>query len=233
MRTRIMTHAVAMTAVTVAMHVAPASAADEFLALVTAEAPPLSVVDGDKISGTTTDRLADALTEAGIRYSISPYPWVRALAMARGEPGTCAYPTARSPDRETQYKWIGPTDVSIWTLFGRADEEPPQSLDQVKSRIIGVALGDVSTQYLKDNGFKIDESRDDALNLRKLQTGRVDYWISTLATGLFHIRQAKSEDVIPVLSFRETPIYLACNLSVSDETVEKLSTILVRTTAER
>lgn len=214
---------------------APAAHAADSLTLVTSEAPPLSVISADnsRVSGTTTDLLAKTMAEAGIGYTILPYPWLRALDMARTQKNTCVYPTARSPEREALYKWVGPTGTSVWTLFGRRGEKAPLSLDQVGDRGIGGTQGDAGTQYLKDRGFKIDESQYDSFNLRKLRSKHVDYWLTTLATGRFRIDQAGAEDIVPMLSVKEVPLYLACNPSVPDKVVAKLTALLKHHAGQR
>jgi polar amino acid transport system substrate-binding protein len=209
-----------------------ASAADS-LTLVTAHSPPFSVVspDGQSIAGTTTDLLTAALTDAGLQYAIIALPWARALSNARNEADTCAYPAARTAEREHSFKWIGPAETNQWALFGRRGEPPPLSLDHVKGRSIGGSLGDAATHYLVELGYKVDESRDDELNMRKLQTHRIDYWVNNLATGLALTGQRGIDEIVPVLTFKDMPIYLACNLSVPDRVVEALTRGLQRRTA--
>jgi len=203
------------------------------LTLVTAHSPPFSVVspDGQSITGTTTNLLTAALIDAAIQYTIIALPWARALSKARNEADTCAYPAARTAEREHSFKWIGPVETNQWALFGRRGEPPLLSLDQVKDRIIGGSLGDGATQYLIELGLKVDESRDDELNMRKLQTHRIDYWVNNLATGLSLTGQRGMDDIVPVLTFKEMPVYLACNLSVPDRVVDEVSRGLQRRAA--
>ncbi len=225
MRGRTSAHAARLVATAITLHAGAEASAEDSVTLVTAHSPPFSVVsaDGRAITGTTTDLLTAALTGAGVRYTILVLPWARALSKARNEADTCAYPAAKTADREHSFKWIGPAEINQWSLFGRRGEPKPLSLEQVKDRIIGGSLGDAATQYLVDLGFKVDESRDDELNIRKLQTHRIDYWVNNLATGLSLSSQAGAADIVPVLNFKEMPVYLACNLSVPDRVIDEVT----------
>lgn len=225
MRGRTSAHAARLVATAITLHAAVEASAEDSVTLVTAHSPPFSVVsaDGRTITGTTTDLLTAALTNAGVRYSIVVLPWARALSKARNEADTCAYPAAKTADRERLFKWIGPAEINQWALFGRRGEPKPLSLEQVKDRTIGGSLGDAATQYLVDLGFKVDESRDDELNIRKLETHRIDYWVNNLPTGLSLSSQAGADDIVPVLNFKEMPVYLACNLSVPDRVIDEVT----------
>jgi len=233
MRGQILAHTAQLVATAIALQAGVGASAADRLTLATADSPPFSVVspDGQTMTGTTTDLLTAALTDAGIPYTIIALPWARALSKARNEADTCAYPAARTPEREHSFKWIGPAETNQWALFGRRGESPPSSLDQVKERTIGGSLGDAATQYLVDLGLKVDESRDDELNMRKLETHRIDYWVNNLATGLSLTGQRGMNDIVPVLTFKEMPVYLACNLSVPDRVVDEVTRRLQRRSA--
>lgn len=204
-----------------------AGRAAEFLSLVTEDAPPLSMVGpGDRVGGNSTDRITSALDKAGIGYSIALYPWARAESMALSNPDTCVYSTARTPEREAHFKWIGPIGLSFWTLFGRVAGPRPKSLDEVGKGLIGGYVGDSATKYLEERGLRVTKAREGCLNLKKLRAGRIDYWVDGLQSGLYRIRRSAITDVAPVLQFKSAPLYLACNSGVSDHIVAQLNRLL-------
>lgn len=204
-------------------------AADSLL-LLTEDAPPLSELGADgKVGGVATDLITRALEERGIRHTILSLPWARAYHSALKQQGTCVYATARTSERSDMFKWIGPIGISEWVLFGRAADRAPASLEEVRGRRIGGYPGDSATRFLKNGGFDVDETAEDKLNLRKLQAGRIDYWVDSLEVGLHRIRAAQADkEIRPVLSFMEVPLFLACNPSVSDELVGALNETLTR-----
>ncbi|MBC9045182.1 ABC transporter substrate-binding protein, partial [Pseudomonas aeruginosa] len=49
------------------------------------------------------------------------FPWDRVYQQALSEPGYGVFSTARTPEREDKFKWVGPLAVNDWVLMARGD----------------------------------------------------------------------------------------------------------------
>jgi hypothetical protein len=54
----------------------------------------------------------------------------------------CIFSTARTPERDALFKWVGPTDEAEWVLLGRADHSfQLRSLEDARPLRIGTYNG--------------------------------------------------------------------------------------------
>src|SRR4051812_8515778 len=91
------------------------------LRLLTEASPPLSMMEGNTVIGSATEKIREIMVRTGTDYSIEQLPWRRALTFSRQHPDVCLFSTTRTPDREHLFKWVGPTDEVAWVLLGRSD----------------------------------------------------------------------------------------------------------------
>ena len=207
----------------------PSVALGAALVIVTEDAPPLNMVGPDgRITGIATDLFRKALDEAKISYSITAYPWARAYSMAENTPYTCVYSTSWTEQRAPLFKWIGPFVTDGWALFGRPESPKLSSLEDAREAVIGGYFGGASTVYLKQLGFKVDETRDNFLNLKKLGTHRIDYWVDGILAANYVARRAGVHELVQVVRFKDVRLGIACNMTVPDETIGKLNDIVGR-----
>lgn len=198
------------------------------LILTTEDAPPFNYsTDGGKtILGSATETVHELFKRAKIDYKITMYPWVRAIEMARADKDTCVYSTTRTEEREKSFAWVGPVAPNEWVLFAKADSTIKLgSLDEAKKFRVGGYRGDAVTLYLQGQKFTIDEAVNDEQNVQKLDAGRVDLWATGSQAGPFVSNKMKVK-IKPIISFKRTELYLACNPSVAPETVAKLNETL-------
>jgi len=206
-----------------------ASARCETLTITTEELPPFNMAKDGKIVGMSTEILTEALARAHVDYKISLYPWLRAYEMALKDAGTCVYSTTYTDERAPLFKWVGPLAKDRWSVFALADSPVAvTSLDDLKGYRIGAGKGDALEKYLKQNGFQVEAVVHPAgaandLNLKKLESGRIDFWAAGHMTGNFAAAQLGLTNLREVFSFRETALYMACNRSVPDQLIEALN----------
>jgi polar amino acid transport system substrate-binding protein len=174
--------------------------------------------------------LRKAFEKSGIQYNISLFPWTRAYDMATNTANTCVYSTTRTDEREPLFKWVGPLVRNDWVLFGRADSPKLTSLNDAKPYTVGGYQGDALSIYLKSQGIKVDEANADHLNPQKLMAKRIDFWATGAALGPYLAAREGVTGLVPVLSFRETQMYLACNKAVPDDVIAKLNTAVKQLT---
>jgi polar amino acid transport system substrate-binding protein len=186
-------------------------------------------VHAGKVAGPATDIVEMALKRAGLTdYRISLYPWARAYDMALQEPSTLIYLIARTPSRETQFKWAGEfmrIEYHLYKLRDRNDVVV-HSLDDAKRYAVAVMRDDVRQQYLQSRGFdKLVVSARNSDSLRML----LDRKVALLPLPENDVtRFCKEAQVDPaalqkVLTLDEmtTGIYMAYSHGTPDEVVNR------------
>ena len=201
------------------------------LTILTEHAPPTSMLDNGNTSGegqvvgSGTEKVREIMARTGVAYSIELQPWKRAYTAAQTRPDTCVFSTTRLPERETLFKWIGPTDSAEWVLLGRAGRDYAlTTLDDARTLRIGTYNGDARDTFLRERGFNVDPAPNDMINPQKLLLGRIDLWAASLRRGSVVLEQnGWTGKIVPVLSMKKVDVYLACNLSVSDALVARMN----------
>jgi polar amino acid transport system substrate-binding protein len=182
-----------------------------------------------KVAGPATEIVERALKGAGLTdYRVALYPWARAYDMALQEPDTLIYLIARTPARETQFKWAGEfmrIEYHLYKLRDRSDVVV-HNLDDARRYAVAVMRDDVRQQYLQSHGFdKLVVSARNSDSLRML----LDRKVHLLPLPENDVtRFCKEAQVDPaalqkVLTLDEmtTGIYMAYSRGTSDEVVNR------------
>ncbi len=186
------------------------------------------MLEGGRVTGFAAEKIRVLLQRAGIGFEIELLPWKRAYVIAQTQPDACVFSTTRVPERENQFKWVGPTHQNDWTLFGRADRQYGlKTLEDARKLRIGAYNGDIRGEALLAEGFMIDSVQDRASNPRKLMVNRIDLWATSLRVGGALVAQhGWDKAIVPVLTFKRTDLYLACNKAVPDALIVKMNAVL-------
>ncbi len=195
------------------------------LHLLTEASPPTSMLEGNKLIGSGTEKIREIMARTGIAYSMELLPWRRALAFSQQRPDVCLFSTTRTPEREHQFKWVGPTDEAEWVLLGRAGRNYQlRTLEDARPLRIGTYNGDARDEYLRARGFQVDSAPNDLINPRKLLLNRIDLWAASLRRGSEVLEQhGWAQQIVPLLTFNRVKLYLACNPGVPDALVERMN----------
>lgn len=195
------------------------------LRLMTEEGPPFNMTEpGTKrVVGMSTELLEAALKSAAVPYTIISASWKRAYETALLEPDACVYSTTLTDERRPLFSWIGPLFVNEWVLIAKAGAPAPKSIDELRGKIFGGYYGDATTDFLVARGMTVDQSAtNDASNIRKLDAGRIDYWVVGRPRYLHLKKTIGVEGLAEMLTINSTELYLACNRAVPDDVVERL-----------
>ena len=198
------------------------------LVFTTEESPPYNMLVDGKVAGIATEKVVQMMNRAKLSYRIEMLPWARAYLRAMNTPQTCVFSTTRTSEREAKFKWIGPLAFNSWVLYGLADRNLHlNSLEDARSMRIGTYNSDVRDAYLRSKGFKVDTANNDSLNPRKLLLHRIDLW----ATGPYEARaqlvaNGWSDQIVPILTFNRVELYVACNLNMANDVIDRLNIIL-------
>jgi polar amino acid transport system substrate-binding protein len=208
----------------------PLTVSAQTLQLTTEDYPPFNIVDAKngKISGISTEKVAELMLRAKEKYTLNAFPWARAFQMARNETNTCVFSTTRSPEREAMFKWVGPLVKNNWYIFGRADDRRhPRSLEEMRPYVLGTYRNDAIGEFLTLKGFKTDMTTADADNPRKLLLGRFDFWATGELLGAAILKnQGLESKIVPLFHFNQTEMYLACHPSVAPERIDLWNQLL-------
>lgn len=134
-------------------------------------------LENGKVAGTASAVVEATLQRAGLTdYRMSLYPWARAYDMALQEPNVLIYLIARTPERESLFKWAGEItriDYHFYKLRQRKDITV-RNLQDAKNYSVGVLRDDFRHQYLQAQGFrKMVVSAQNIDNFRKLLNQQV------------------------------------------------------------
>jgi polar amino acid transport system substrate-binding protein len=195
---------------------------------IAAEPAPTARLHAGRVVGLGPDQMREIMGRAGIAYTIELLPWKRAYAAASERSNACVLYTTRTPERESQFKWVGPLDEAQWVLMARADSPIRLStLEDARPYTIGTYSGDARDQYLRERGFKVEPAPAELLNPPKLIHHRIDLWAASVRRGSKLLAQhGWSKQIVPLLTFRRIPVYLACNPALPDAMVARMNTAL-------
>ena len=211
------------------------------IVLLTENFPPYNMAKNGKnfaqnenIEGIAVDILRETFKRADISYSMTlRFPWERIYHLALENPGYGVFVTARVPDREKLFKWVGPLGPDDWVLLARGDSPITlTSLEQARQYRVGAYKDDVIALSLEKQGLAPVIVLRDQDNARKLQAGQIDLWATGDPAGQFLARQVGISGFKTVLRFHQAELYLALNKEVPDEVVNKLQKALDQLRAE-
>lgn len=188
----------------------------------------------ENIDGIAVDIVREMFKRAGVQYSLTlRFPWDRIYKLALEKPGYGVFVTARLPEREQLFKWVGPIGPDDWVLLAKGDSPLSlTSLDEAKQYRIGAYKGDAISEYLTEKGVEHSTSLRDQENARKLMAGQIDLWATGDPAGRYLAKQEGISGLRTVLRFDSAELYLALNKEMPDEIVAKLQAALDQMRAE-
>ncbi|MBT2297221.1 substrate-binding periplasmic protein [Pseudomonas fluorescens] len=212
-----------------------ARATESSLVLLTENFPPYNMARNGKnfaqdenINGIAVDIVREIFKRADISYSLTlRFPWERIYKLALDNPGYGVFVTARLPEREKLFKWVGPIGPDDWIMLAKADSKISlDSLEQARQYRIGAYKGDAIAETLARQGLNPVVVLRDQDNAKKLVNGQIDLWATGDPAGRYLARQEGVSDLKTVLRFNSAELYLALNKDVPDEVVARLQAAL-------
>ena len=197
---------------------APAPAAAPSLTLTAEVTYPAVMNQGARVTGHAAEKVHEIMRRAHLDYSMATMPWKRAFTLAATQDATCVFMTTRTPEREALFHWIGPISQADWVLYGRAGRAFDLStLEQARGLRIGSYNGDIRGEWLAARGHLVEFVQNDESNPKKLMIDRIDLWVnSTRSSRPLVARLGLTGKVVPVLTFNQARLYLACNRALPD-----------------
>lgn len=156
-------------------------AADDRLLGITENLPPLNYLDDTGPQGFSVELLRLMATGAGLALELQVLPWQRAMQVAEVSTNSVLFSLTRTPEREAHFQWVGPIAqrrILLYKLASRTDLTLTQLTDLAGARI-GVVRDSAADRQLQALGMtpgrQLEQSLDDASNVRKLLAGRMEY----------------------------------------------------------
>jgi len=205
------------------------------MVLLTENFPPYNMASNDKnfaqednIRGIAAELVQEMYRRAGIPYSMTlRFPWDRIYKLALNNPGYGVFVTARLPEREQAFKWVGPLGPDDWIMLARADSSITlENLDQARPYRIGAYKGDAIAQSLAERDMRPILALRDQDNARKLLDGQIDLWATGDPAGRYLARLEGINGLKTVLRFNSAELFLALNKETPPEVVERLQRAL-------
>jgi polar amino acid transport system substrate-binding protein len=204
------------------------------IVLLTENFPPYNMAkngknfaQNDNIEGIAVDILRETFKRADISYSMTlRFPWERIYHLALENPGYGVFVTARVPEREKLFKWVGPIGPDDWVLLARGDSPITlTSLEQAR-QLSGWALTKATPlpESLDKQGLKPVVALRDQDNAQKLQAGQIDLWATGDPAGQLPGAAGGDERAQDGVALSSVPqLYLALNKDVPDELVSQVA----------
>ena len=209
--------------------------ADYQVVLLTENYPPYNFSENGKnfardknTRGIAADVVREMFKRAGIQYNLTlRFPWDRIYKLALEKPNHGVFVTARLPEREALFKWVGPIGPDDWVLLAKADTSISlTTLEQAAAYRVGAYKGDAIEAFLQQKGLTADSVLNDIENASRLDKGQIDLWATGDPAGRYLAKQAGVSNLKTVLRFNQAELFLALNKETPDEVVQKLQTTL-------
>ncbi|MBV8502731.1 MAG: ABC transporter substrate-binding protein [Paucibacter sp.] len=141
----------------------------------TEEWPPLNYTVGGVAHGISVELLERVCERLGWRCKITVASWARAVLEAKGHKNGLVFTTARTPDREAEFLWVGPLmPREVWLFGQKACADDPARWSGAR---IGVLPNNAAHKDLTRLGYpkeSFDNAPNNESNYKKLARGRVD-----------------------------------------------------------
>jgi len=208
---------------------------DYRVVLLTENFPPFNMAEDaknyaadGKIHGINADIVREMFRRAKLSYELTlRFPWDRIYKQVLEQPDQGLFSTTFTPEREAQFKWVGPLASISWVLLAPSDSPLRLSgLDEARDLRIGAYKNDAVSQHLESKGLAPINSLRDQENVGKLLKGQIDVWATADPVGPYLAKQEGVTGLKPVLRFNEARLFLALNRATPDEVVERLQRAL-------
>lgn len=188
----------------------------------------------ENIEGIAADIVREMFKRADINYSLTlRFPWDRIYKLALEKPNHGVFVTARLPEREELFKWVGPLGPDDWVMLAPADSSIQlTSLADAARYNVGAYKGDAIAEYLASKGLEPKLALRDQENAKRLVDGQIDLWATGDPAGRYLAKQEGVTGLKTLLRFESAELYLALNKQTPDELVQKLQSELDKMRAD-
>lgn len=197
------------------------------LTLLTEENHPYSYVNKEtgSVEGSAVTIITNLMQEVGVSYTLTLLPWQRTYRRARTEQNTCAFPTNRTEERETLFRWVGPIHEGGWAVFKRPGSDIIiEAPNDMHPYVVTGKMGSPSVDsIIRASGIKVIRAGNDETAARLLFHGRADLWISGVLDGPYAAQKAGLPQPELAFLWRRAVLSLACHWETNLTLIRKLN----------
>ena len=197
------------------------------LRVLTEEYPPYNYTgDNGTLTGSSTALVKAIIGKLGLDTKIEVLPWAQAYEQVLSNPNVALFSTARTPEREGDFMWVGPLgSYENWLYAKKGSMVRVNSLDEAKAvSSIAAVKDEAGQQKLARLGFINFAFTDSTADgLRKLMSGEADLWLGTQADVELVAKKAgvDATQIEPAVFVHKVDLYIAFNKNMPAATVEQ------------
>ena len=194
--------------------------------LVSADLPAVISPQGRDAPGPLGDFLVLLCERAGWELQPHFYPFARAMLMARTGRQVLMAPLARTPERESQYRWLVPLYTQRYALMGLRSRWPT-GIGEAEARGAKVLTlrGAISIGSLQKHGYRqLSQEADYEQMLRRIGDGSAALIYGAVPALIGAIRAAGQDprDWVEGPSHDQSPIWLVGSPDLQERQVQAL-----------
>ncbi|MCV2355928.1 transporter substrate-binding domain-containing protein [Paucibacter sp. B2R-40] len=195
------------------------------LRLLSEEFPPISFTEKGVARGMAVEIVQEIQRRQGGNLAIEFLPWARAFREAKGVGEVALFSMARTPEREKQFKWVGPIVTFYSSIYAPAkDGMRLRNLDDAKRAPAVLVVRDWFTaEELKTLGFQnLVSVSDPVIAIKMLLAKRAPFFASErLSMPDILAKAGIAEDSLEIVySYASSEGYIAFSLDTPDATVK-------------
>jgi len=188
--------------------------------------PPYQFVEGDRVTGVFTDVVRLMTRTLGVEDPIEFLPWDKAYQLAHDEPGVFMMTTLRTPQREKEFRWIGPVVPDTHYLYRLSERSDIRVLaaGDLKNYRLGCVTNNYAYKFFLDSGVPesgILTTDTQSMNIQNLLLGKVDLIPMSALQVAYQLKIMKRppDTVTTAFAFTGFPTdaYMAASLSTPDD----------------
>ena len=190
--------------------------------------PPSNFLENNELVGLSVETLKLLWQKMNVKeQKIHIVPWARGYHNVLNKPNSMLFTMARTPKRETLFKWVGPLYFAEHVLIAKHDfTDDINDITDAYQYIIAAIKNDVSEITLLEKNFP-DEHIVRISQLRQailmLQNKRIDLMIvsRTSLKGILDEHNLTMDDIKIVFSINKIGNYYAFNVNTPDILIEQ------------
>lgn len=185
--------------------------------------PPYNFIENGTLKGFTIDLLDEisAITKTQLSHAdIHLAPWDEGYNAALNGNRSVIFATARIPEREDSFHWVGPLSKERYVLFAdRNSSISVNGTEDLKGQKIGVITDDASSKLLLNAGVSEDQivaEKNLTDLIEKSQKKEIDLFCYPEISGLYYIgKETGNFDAFKIVyPINEVEIYYAFSKDV-------------------